>query len=156
PTVSTLWMAAGLLWILDASINVSMEPFRAFVADKLDVSQRTAGFVMQSFFIGIGASMANALPFLFGRLGVTGNTPSGIPLSVKYSFQIGAIVFLCCVLWTVVTTTELPPEDPAALDRVRRERRGIRALVSEIGDSLRDMPATMRQLAVVQLFTWLG
>src|ERR687886_587040 len=104
PTSRALWMAAGLLWILDASINISMEPFRAFVADKLPVSQRTAGFVMQSFFIGIGASLANAMPFLFSRMGVTGNTPSGIPLSVKYSFQLGALVFLLAVLWTVVTT----------------------------------------------------
>jgi maltose/moltooligosaccharide transporter len=83
PTSGTLWMAAGLLWILDASINVSMEPFRAFVADKLDVSQRTAGFVMQSLFIGVGASLANALPFILGSFGVTGSTASGIPLSVK-------------------------------------------------------------------------
>src|SRR5215213_1661083 len=83
PTSGTLWMAAGLLWVLDASVNVSMEPFRAFVADKLDVSQRTAGFVMQSLFIGIGASLANALPFFLGRMGVVGSTASGIPLSVK-------------------------------------------------------------------------
>src|SRR5919112_2090138 len=89
PTSSTLWMAAGLLWILDASINVSMEPFRAFVADKLNVGQRTAGFVMQSLFIGIGASFANALPFLLSWMGVQGSTASGIPLSVKYSFQAG-------------------------------------------------------------------
>src|SRR5581483_9073563 len=96
PTSSSLWTAAGLLWVLDASINISMEPFRAFVADKLDASQRTAGFVMQSFFIGVGASCANALPLVFSWLGVTGSTPSGIPLSVKYSFQIGAVVFLAC------------------------------------------------------------
>src|SRR5919201_3207543 len=92
PTSSALWMAAGLLWILDASINISMEPFRAFVADKLDASQRTAGFVMQSFFIGVGASLANAMPLLLSRLGVSGSTASGIPHSVKYSFQIGAAV----------------------------------------------------------------
>src|SRR5215217_3155733 len=110
PTSGTLWMAAGLLWVLDASINISMEPFRAFVADKLDVAQRTAGFVMQSLMIGVGASLANALPYVFGRLGVTGSTASGIPLSVKYSFQIGAVVFLVCVLWTVFTTSEHPPE----------------------------------------------
>src|SRR3954465_8520557 len=97
PTSSALWMAASLLWILDASINISMEPFRAFVADKLDVSQRTSGFVMQSFFIGVGASLANALPFLLSKLGVVGTTASGIPLTVKYSFQIGAVVFLLCV-----------------------------------------------------------
>src|SRR5437868_6336204 len=156
PTSSTLWMAATLLWILDASINISMEPFRAVVADKLDVSQRTAGFVMQSFFIGVGASLANALPLLLSRLGVHGNTASGVPLSVKYSFQAGAVVFLICVLWTVATTTEFPPEDPAAFDRARRGRLGVGALLSEIVTSIREMPATMRQLAVVQLFTWLG
>jgi maltose/moltooligosaccharide transporter len=156
PTSGTLWMAAGLLWVLDASINVSMEPFRAFVADKLDVSQRTAGFVMQSLFIGVGASLANALPFLLGQLGVTGSTASGIPLSVKYAFQAGAVVFLLCVVWTVVTTSEHPPEDMAAFERERRERRGVGALLAEIGAAIRDMPATMRQLAVVQLLTWLG
>ena len=156
PTSTTLWMAASLLWILDASINISMEPFRAFVADKLNASQRTAGFVMQSFFIGIGASLANALPLVLSWTGVEGSTASGIPLTVKYSFQIGAAVFLLAVLWTVVTTTEFPPEDPAALDRARRGRLGIGALLGDIGASIREMPATMRQLAVVQVFTWLG
>jgi len=156
PTSTTLWMAAMLLWVLDASINISMEPFRAFVADKLDASQRTAGFVMQSFFIGVGASLANALPLLLSWMGVQGSTPSGVPLSVKFSFQIGAAVFLLCVLWTVVTTSELPPEDPAAFDRARRSRSGLGALIGEIASAIREMPATMRQLAVVQLFTWLG
>src|SRR3989442_14221292 len=101
PTSRGLWMAAVLLWILNASINISMEPVRAFVADKLDVSQRTAGFVMQSFFIGVGASLANALPLLFSWMGVRGSTASGVPLSVKYSFQVGAVVFLLAVLWTI-------------------------------------------------------
>jgi maltose/moltooligosaccharide transporter len=156
PTSSSLWMAASLLWILDASINISMEPFRAFVADKLDVSQRTAGFVMQSFFIGVGASMANALPLVFSWLGVHGSTASGVPLSVKYSFQVGAVVFLATVLWTVATTSEFPPEDPAAFERARRGRSGLGHLFGEILESVREMPATMRQLAVVQLFTWLG
>ena len=156
PTSSSLWMAASLLWILDGSINVSMEPFRAFVADKLNASQRTAGFVMQSLFIGIGASLANALPFLLTKSGVSGNTASGIPLSVKYSFQAGAVMFLAAVLWTVATTTEFPPEDMAAFDRAKRGRRGIGPLTSEIVVAIRKMPATMRQLAVVQLFTWLG
>jgi maltose/moltooligosaccharide transporter len=156
PLSSALLMAAMLLWILDASINISMEPFRAFVADKLDVSQRTSGFVMQSFFIGIGASLANALPLVFSKLGVTGNTASGIPLSVKYSFQVGAAVFLLAVLWTVITTSEFPPEDAAAFDRAKRGKRGLGPLVSEIVTSIREMPPTMRQLAVVQLFTWLG
>ena len=156
PTSTALWMAASLLWILDASINISMEPFRAFVADKLDVSQRTAGFVMQSFFIGIGASLANALPFFLSWMGVEGSTPSGIPLTVKYSFQAGAVVFLLCVLWTVFTTSEFPPEDMAAFERAKKGRRGIFALFGEIGEAIRDMPTTMKQLAVVQFFTWLG
>jgi maltose/moltooligosaccharide transporter len=156
PTSSALWMAAGLLWVLDASINISMEPFRAFVADKLATTQRTAGFVMQSFFIGVGASLANALPLLLSWLGVTGSTASGIPLSVKYSFQVGALVFLLAVLWTVVTTGEYPPEDLAAWEEQRRARGGAGRLVREIGSAIREMPVTMRQLAVVQLFTWLG
>ena len=156
PTSSSLWMAATLLWILDASINISMEPFRAFVADKLDLSQRTTGFVLQSLFIGIGASLANALPLILRWAGVRGNTASGIPLTVKYSFQAGAAVFLLCVLWTVVTTTEFPPEDLEAFERARTERRGLGALVRDIASSVRAMPATMRQLAVVQLLTWLG
>jgi maltose/moltooligosaccharide transporter len=156
PTSSSLWMAATLLWILDASINISMEPFRAFVADKLDVSQRTMGFVIQSLFIGVGASLANALPIILRWFGVHGNTASGIPLTVKYSFQAGAVVFLLCVLWTVVSTTEYPPDDLADFQRARTERRGIGALLSDIGQAVRAMPATMRQLAVVQLLTWLG
>src|SRR5207237_5412190 len=124
PDSAALWMAAGLLWILDASINVSMEPFRAFVADKLNVEQRTAGFVMQSFFIGIGASLANALPWLFRQAGVTGRTASGIPLTVQYSFKIGGVVFLLAVLWTVFTTKEYPPENMEAFERMRRETYG--------------------------------
>jgi len=156
PTSSALWMAASLLWILDASINISMEPFRAFVADKLDASQRTRGFVMQSFFIGVGASLANALPYLFREMGVTGNTASGIPLTVKYSFQAGAVVFLLAVLWTVFTTSENPPEDMAAFERERRERSGVGATFREIGGAIGAMPTTMKQLAVVQFFTWLG
>src|SRR5437868_1762814 len=132
PTSSSMWMAASLLWILDASINISMEPFRAFVADKLNVGQRTAGFVMQSLFIGVGASFANALPFVFSKIGVVGNTPSGIPLSVKYSFQVGAVVFLLAVLWTVFTTSEFPPEDMAAFERAKQGRGGLRALVAEV------------------------
>ncbi|MGH7663794.1 MAG: MFS transporter [Gemmatimonadaceae bacterium] len=156
PTSSALWMAAGLLWMLDASINVSMEPFRAFVADKLNANQRTAGFVMQSFFIGVGASLANALPFLFSWMGVEGSTESGIPLSVKYAFQVGAFVFLLAVLWTVITSREHPPEDMEEWERERRARGGAGHILREIGSAIRDMPATMRQLAVVQLFTWLG
>ena len=154
PDSSAVWMAAGLLWILDASINITMEPFRAFVADKLPEEQRTLGFVMQSFFIGIGQTLANALPYLFTALGVVGVMASGIPLSVDYAFKIGAIVFLVAVLWTVITTQEYPPEDIEAFERMRRERKGILGGFAEIFSSVAEMPATMKQLAVVQFFTW--
>ena len=156
PTSSSLWMAAGLLWILDASINVSMEPFRAFVADKLNTDQRTTGFVMQSFFIGVGATLAGWLPLAFRRFGVSGNTESGIPLTLKYAFQIGAVAFLLAVLWTVFTSKEYPPEDMDAFNRMRREKAGVAAGFAEILTALREMPRTMRQLAPVQIFTWLG
>lgn len=162
PDSSVLWMAAGLLWILDASINVSMEPFRAFVADKLNVDQRTVGFAMQSFFIGIGATLANILPYAFRRMhvdersvGVASNAPL-IPASVNYSFKIGAVAFLVCVLWTVITTREDPPENIEEFKRKQKERKGVGATLSEIASALREMPATMKQLAVVQFFTWLG
>jgi len=154
PDSSALWMAAGLLRILDASINITMEPFRAFVADKLPEEQRTLGFVMQSWFIGIGQTLANGLPYLFSVLGVVGVMASGIPLSVEYSFKIGAIVFLAAVLWTVLTTKEYPPDDMEAFERMRREKKGITRGFGEIFSSLAEMPATMKQLAVVQFFTW--
>jgi maltose/moltooligosaccharide transporter len=158
PTSPALWVAALLLWVLDGSINVSMEPFRAFVADKLNASQRTAGFVMQSFFIGVGASLANALPIIFRWFGVEGVGANGVPLTVQYSFQVGALVFLLAVLWTVVSTSEYPPEDMAAWQRERAQRaeRGLGYYFAEIYGAMRTMPTTMKQLAVVQTFTWLG
>jgi len=156
PTSSTVWMAAGLLWILDASINISMEPFRAFVADKLNPEQRNVGFVMQSFFIGLGATLAGWLPLIFSKFGVIASTASGIPLTVKYSFQIGAAAFLVAVLWTVLTSKEYPPENMEEFYRKRKEKQGIGAGLGEIFSAIRGMPQTMRQLAVMQLFTWLG
>ncbi|MGD9682016.1 MAG: MFS transporter [Candidatus Obscuribacterales bacterium] len=160
PESPVLWWAASLLWILDASINVSMEPFRAFVADKLDDSQRTTGFIMQSFFIGIGASLANALPYLFRYMGVEGVASNGVPLTVLYAFRIGAAMFLACVLWTVFSTSEYPPEDMEAFEKERNQNRGVVGLIksafAEIPGALAEMPTTMKQLAWVQVFTWLG
>ncbi|MBL8150706.1 MAG: MFS transporter [Blastocatellia bacterium] len=155
PTSPVVWMAAGLLWILDASINISMEPFRAFVADKLNMEQRTAGFAMQSFFIGLGASLSSALPYIFGRFGVTGETASGIPYTVKYSFQLGALAFFAAVLWTVLTSAEYPPKDMDEFLRKKQESKKI-SILEEIFSAIREMPKTMRQLAAVQIFTWLG
>ena len=118
PNSPALWVAAGTLWIMDASINVSMEPFRAFVGDMLPSEQRTLGFAMQSFFIGIGAIVASFLPYIFANwFGIPNTAPEGIiPLSVKLSFYIGSGAFFICVLWTVLTTKEYPPEDLEAFD----------------------------------------
>ncbi len=113
PNSPTLWIAAGMLWIMDASINVSMEPFRAFVGDMLPSQQRTAGFAMQSFFIGTGAVVASALPWVLTNWFDIANTaPEGeIPLSVKLSFYIGAIIFISAVVITVIKTKEYSPEE---------------------------------------------
>jgi len=159
PNSSALWMAAGLLWILDASINVSMEPFRAFVADLLPEDQRTRGFAMQSLFIGLGAVVASALPWLmthlFGVGGAGGPVP-GIPLNVKLSFYLGAVAFLGAVLWTIVSTKECPPEDLEAFRRGQREKAGLLAGAREILSAIAQMPETMRRLAWVQVCTWFG
>ena len=154
PNSGAVWMAAGLLWILDASINITMEPFRAFVADKLPDEQRTTGFVMQSFFIGIGQTLANALPLILTAAGVTGVLASGIPLSTDYAFKIGAFAFIAAVIWTVATSKEYPPEDMEAFLRMKREHSGLLGGFREIFSSIREMPTTMKQLAVVQFFTW--
>lgn len=160
PDSPALWFAASLLWILDASINISMEPFRAFVADKLPPSQTTKGFIMQSFFIGIGATLANALPMILRYFGVQGSADNGVPLTVLYSFRAGAIMFLLCVLWTVFTTSEYPPDDMEEFEKKRKEKPGIGGLFSEvfseIPHAVKEMPKTMKQLALVQIATWLG
>ena len=112
PRSSALWVAAGLLWVLDASINISMEPFRAFVGDQLPSEQRPTGYAMQSFFIGVGAIVASMLPWLLTRAGVSNTTDAvgGIPDTVHYSFYIGAIVLFAAVGWTVLRSREYPPE----------------------------------------------
>lgn len=158
PRSSVLWMAAGLLWILDASINISMEPFRAFVADLLPEQQRTRGFAMQSLFIGLGAVIASALPWMLTNwLHLGAGAPGhAIPLTVRISFYLGAAVFLGAVLWTIVTTKEYPPEDMDAFRRMKSEKRGLATNAGEIFDSVAQMPKTMRQLAPVQILTWLG
>jgi maltose/moltooligosaccharide transporter len=159
PNCSALWMAAGLLWILDASINVSMEPFRAFVADKLPEAQRGTGFAMQSFFIGVGAVVAGLLPYILKNgFHVSSQTGAGnvIPLNVKISFYAGAAAFLGAVLWTIFSTGEYPPENLEIFRRKKSESAGLAHFAGEIFSALRAMPRTMKRLAVVQFFTWLG
>ena len=158
PNSSVLWMAAILLWVLDASINISMEPFRAFVGDKLPASQRTTGFAFQTFFIGLGAVIASLLPYLFTNwFDISNTAPEGvIPPSVRYSFYIGAFVFLAAVLWTVFTTKEFPPDDIKKWEEEKLQKQGLTKGFSEIISGIGTMPKTMLQLAVVQFFTWLA
>lgn len=152
PNSSSVWIAAGLLWMLDASVNISMEPFRAFVGDLLPSSQRQLGFSMQSLLIGLGAMLSLSLPWMITRLGFGGGVAAAgtIPHSVHLAFYVGAVVFLGSVVYTVATTPEIPP-DPA--DEAGDSGRSA---VAEIFLGLRTMPKLMRQLAVVQFFTWLG
>ena len=212
PNSPRLWIAAGLLWILDASINISMEPFRAFVGDQLPTQQRPAGYAMQSFFIGAGSIIASALPYAFAHFGIANTAAAGlVPDTVKYSFHAGAAVLFGAILWTVLSTREYPPEalhgfsdaapadaaapPPAAapasatgliwtlagaafalavwyfgIDQQLYLIAGMAAgygliqlaagamrernFVTDILADLRAMPATMRQLAVVQFFSW--
>ncbi|HEX8669915.1 MAG TPA: MFS transporter [Allosphingosinicella sp.] len=115
PNSSSLWMAAGLLWMLDASINISMEPFRAFVGDMVDDSQRTRGYAFQTVFIGSGAVIASLTPWLLNNVLGVSNTEAGggIPDAVRYAFYAGAVVFFAAVLWTVLSTREYSPEQLA-------------------------------------------
>ncbi len=158
PRSSTLWMAAGLLWVLDASINISMEPFRAFVADLLPENQRTRGFAMQSLFIGAGAVAASVLPLVLSRfhVGLGIASTSAIPHTIRLSFYLGAGAFLTAVLWTIFTTPEYPPDNMDAFRRMKAEKSGMVANALEIIRAFVHMPKTMRQLAPVQLCTWLG
>lgn len=155
PNSPTLWIAGGMLWVLDASINISMEPFRAFVGDKLPPRQRTSGFAMQSFFIGIGSVIAALLPWVFTNwFGFKNTADAGqIPQSVKWSFYLGAFAFLGAVLYTVFTTKEFPPEDIEKFRKEKRETTFKDALVETFGGIFK-MPKTMKQLAFVQFFTW--
>ena len=157
PNSSALWMAAGLLWILDASVNISMEPFRAFVGDMLPHEQRKSGFAMQSLLIGAGAVLSSALPYVLTHgFGVSGESTVGsaIPPTVHVAFTIWSFVFFLAVLYTVVSTHEYPPEDLAAFERAKRETSGLGHAFREIYQGIGSMPGPMRKLAAVQFFTW--
>ena len=124
PNSTSLWMAAGLMWMLDAGLNVSMEPFRAFIGDKLNDKQRDLGFAVQSFMVGFGQTLANLMPRILPLFGITmvAAGANGIPDSVNYAFYIGAVAVLASVLWTMCTTKEYPPEDLAAFERGKTRR----------------------------------
>ncbi len=127
PNSPTLWVAAGMLWIMDASINISMEPFRAFVGDNLPSEQRTTGFAMQSFFIGTGAVVASMLPWMLTNwFGVSNQAPEGsIPPSVRLSFYLGAVVFFLAVVWTVLRSREYSPEEMASFEENQERLKAV-------------------------------
>lgn len=158
PHASAIWMAAGLLWILDASINISMEPFRAFVGDLLPESQINRGYTMQSMFIGIGNVLAAVLPSVIIR--VMGEeaqqTAHGVPPYLVAVFTVGAFCYLAAVLYTVATTKEYPPADIEAFKQEKAETAGFFRGVEEVFSNIVNMPKTMRQVALVQFFTWPG
>lgn len=155
PQASAIWMAVIALWILDTSVNVSMEPFRAFVGDLLPEPQRKTGYAMQSVMIGAGAVIASFLPQILTALGVSTEAPLGhIPNTVKYSFYIGAAVLIAAILATVKTTPEYPPADMEAFNRLQEQPVSPLKTLKEMGQAFITMPSTMRRLAVVQFFTW--
>ncbi|MCP9235904.1 MFS transporter [Lewinella sp. JB7] len=155
PNSTALWMAVVMLWLMDASINISMEPFRAFVGDMLPNSQRTTGFATQSFFIGTGAVIASALPWIFTNwFGMENTAPAGsIPDAVRWSFYLGGIAYFSAVMWTVFNTKEYPPDDIHQLQE-ENAARGIWDGVKESFMGIFRMPKTMVQLSAVQFFSW--
>lgn len=159
PYSSTIWMAASLLWILDAANNIALEPYRAFISDKLDKKQHSIGFLMQSFFTGLGTTMANFTPALlvsFGILALSDKMENGIPVSTYWAFGIGAFASIATILVTVFTTSEYPPTQEE-LERIKEAKKlgnpVIRTL-KDIGIAIKEMPLTMKQLIPVMFFPW--
>lgn len=147
-----LYIGAGILMIMDASFNVAMEPFRALVADLLPTDQRTLGFSIQTCLIGLGAVIGSWLPYVFAEFfGIQKSTTDGsVPYSVTLSFYIGAAIFLFAILWTVVTTKEFPPDQEYLKDEKKSGKKGISQIITDFVG----MPATMKQLGLVQFFSW--
>jgi maltose/moltooligosaccharide transporter len=169
--IPALWVGAGLVMIMDASFNIAMEPFRALVADNLPDSQRTLGFSIQTFLIGLGAVIGSDLPDWLGRLGVSKVAGTdGIANNIKFSFYFGAAFFIICILVTVLFSREYPPDEykkyhhaPPSADDVpgpneaapgRQPKTQSRGVAAEIARDFRTMPKTMRQLGLVQFFSW--
>ncbi|HYW50738.1 MAG TPA: MFS transporter [Gemmatimonadaceae bacterium] len=155
PFSAALWMAASLLWVLDAANNITMEPYRAFVSDRLDASQHSLGFLTQSAFTGLGQTLSYLTPSILVVLGMNRDAINGrgIPYITMGAFLIGAIFSISSILWTVRTTPELPLST-AEVERIRALPRGFGAALSEVYEAMREMPATMKQLAVMKLFQW--
>lgn len=158
PNAHAIWLAVIVLWLMDAAINVSMEPFRAFVGDKLPESQQTAGYAMQTFFIGCGAVIASLLPMFFEQVLQVSNVAAAglIPDTVRYSFYAGASIYFLAVLWTVISSDEIAPADLAEFEKQKQSQVGVLRAVTEIFAGFKAMPEVMVKLAVVQFFTWIA
>ncbi len=155
PYSSAIWMAAGLMWVLDAAVNSSMESFRAMVGDILPKKQQPLGFSTQTFMVGIGGLIIGFLPFIFEKLGAATTADANtVPDFVKYSFIVGAIVIVGSILWTGHTTKEYPPEDIEAFKKRKAEKGVFLDSLLEIFKSIKDMPLIMKQIWWVQLFVW--
>ncbi|MGD0813772.1 MAG: MFS transporter [Verrucomicrobiota bacterium] len=158
PNCPAVWMAAGLLWVLDGTINASMQPFRALVADNLPEEQNAQGFAIQSLFIGLGGTIASALPWMMTNwFGVAseGAGKGHIPSSVRLSFYIGAVAFMGAVLWTVLRTKEYPPSD-SELEAIRARKFDWTLGLGDILALVLQLPRRMWELGLVQFFTWIG
>ena len=155
PHSPTLWIAAGMLWILDASINISMEPFRAFVGDQLPKEQRASGYAMQSFFIGAGAIVASLLPWLLARAGVANTAAAGeVPDTVRYAFYIGGVVLLGAIGWTVLRTREHPPEALARYEQAEPPAPLVAAAGTGAGVALAWLAAGVALATVIAANGW--
>jgi maltose/moltooligosaccharide transporter len=152
-------MAAGLLWILDAANNIALEPYRAFISDKLPEKQYSFGFLVQSFFTGLGTTLANFTPAIlvsFGILALTDKMDNGIPVSTYWAFAIGAAASIITILITVLTTSEYPP-NPEELNAIENSKKGenlIVKIIMDIGVAIKEMPLAMKQLIPVMFFPW--
>jgi maltose/moltooligosaccharide transporter len=156
PNCPSVWMAAGLLWVLDGTINASMQPFRALVADNLPAEQNSQGFAIQSLFIGLGGTIASALPWMMTNwFGVTSDGGGHIPHSVRLSFYIGAAAFMGAVLWTVFSTSEYPPTE-AEQAAIRTRKFDWTLGLGDIFALIFHLPRRMWELGLVQFFTWIG
>ena len=159
PYSSSIWMAAGLLWILDAANNIALEPYRAFISDKLPEKQYSFGFLVQSFFTGLGTTLANFTPAIlvsFGILALTDKMENGIPVSTYWAFGIGAAASIITILITVFTTSEYPPskEELKLLEYSRKKGNILLKTFNDIVVAFKEMPLQMKQLIPVMFFPW--
>jgi len=155
PYSSSVWMAASILWILDAANNITQEPYRAFVSDKLDEGQHPLGFLTQSAFTGLGQTLSYLTPTLlifFGVSKVAAST-NHIPLTTLIAFIIGSVVSISSILWTLKTTKEIPLS-PEEIEEIKASPKGVRAVFTEIWEAIKDMPLVMKQMAPMMLFSW--